>query len=156
MDFYESSSVIVYFCGEVKQRIMKKRIVMALLLGAIYITASAQYEAIGLRLTDLEKNRSDLVEYGTSSATKDNDFPVYVYGEKQALLFKDVYMILVRYDLEASNPDVYITIEVIDLKENSTLYEAAKYMRLSGKKEGEPFSIKLNKLNSIEVLRKAW
>jgi len=135
---------------------MKNKLVLVLLLGAIYMTASAQYEAIGLRLSDLEKNRIDLTEYTTSSATKNNDFPVYVYGEKQALLFEDVYMILVRHDMEASNPDVYIWIEVIDRKDNSTLYEAAKYMRIRGKKEDESFSINLNKLNSIEVLRKGW
>jgi len=148
--------MLYYTFVEDKIETMNRKLYLLLLLGAIFVSATAQNEVIGLRVTDLEKNRSDLTEFRTSSGTKDNDFPVYVFGEKQPLLFEDVYMILVRHDVEASNPDIYITIEVINLQDKSTLYEAAKYMRIAGNKEGGPFSIKLNQLNGMEVLRKAW
>jgi len=144
------------FLQKQNYKYMNRKLSLIFLLGAICLSAIAQKEAIGLRVTDLDKNRSDLTEFRTSSGTIGNDFPVYVYGEKQALMFKDVYMILVRHDVEPSNPDIYVTIEVIDLQDNSTLYEAAKYMRIAGNKDGEAFSIKLNQLNGIEVLRKAW
>lgn len=137
-------------------KMMVRNLLILLFLGTFFTGLQAQNEIIGLRVTDLEKNRTDLAEFRTSSGTLDNDFPVYVYGEKQALMFRDVYMILVRHDVEPSNPDIYVTIEVIDLKDNSILYEAAKYMRIAGSRDGEEFSIRLNRLNALEVLRKAW
>lgn len=133
-----------------------KKLILLICLSVSTIGALAQRDIVKIRLVDLEKNQSDLTAFTTSSSNEKNEFPVFHYGEKQYQSFDDLYMILVRHDLKASNPDIYIKVELIDLEDRSTIYEMAKYMRISGKKGEKAFSIKLVELNSLEVIRKNW
>lgn len=109
-----------------------------------------------VRIVDLEDVATEIQNATSSSADGENDFPVYLYGEKQMKKFDDLYMILVRHDLEPSDPDRYLCVELIDMKDQSTIYEMAKYMRFSGSTEAGSFSIKLKEINTLQVLRKGY
>jgi hypothetical protein len=123
----------------------------------LLITAlNAQDHASKLRIVDLENVATVIDKATTSSSEGQDDFPVYQQGEKQIKEFDDFYMILVRHDLDASDPNIYICVELIDINENSSVYEMAKYMRISGAAESGPFSIKVKDINSMQILRKGY
>ncbi len=123
----------------------------------LLITAlNAQDHASKLRIVDLENVATVIDKATTSSSEGQDDFPVYQQGEKQIMKFADLYMILVRHDLSASDPNIYICVELIDRNDNSSVYEMAKYMRISGATESGPFSIKVKDINSMQILRKGY
>ena len=109
-----------------------------------------------VRIVDLEDVAIKIENATSSSANGEGDFPVYLYGEKQMKKFDDLYMILVRHDMEASDPERYISVELIDMDDKSSIFEMAKYMRFSGTSEAGTFSIKLMEINTLQVLRKGY
>jgi hypothetical protein len=68
----------------------------------------------------------------------------------------DLYMILVRHDLQASDPDIYISVELIDMDDRSSIFEMAKFMRVSGSTGEGSFSIRLKDVNTMQVMRKGY
>jgi hypothetical protein len=132
-----------------------KRIFASLTI-SLFILALFAQDPTKVRIVDLEDVATQIENATSSSADGEGDFPVYLYGEKQMKKFDDLYMILVRHDMEASDPDRYISVELIDMDDNSFIYEMAKYMRFSGASEAGPFSIKLLEINTLQVLRKGY
>ncbi|MDX2431958.1 MAG: hypothetical protein QNK35_13565, partial [Bacteroides sp.] len=109
-----------------------------------------------VRIVDLEDVAVVIDNATSSSADESGDFPVYLYGEKQMKKFDDLYMILIRHDIQASDPNIYITVELIDMDDQSSLFEMAKYMRVSGAGETGSFSIKVKDINTLQVMRKGY
>jgi len=125
---------------------------LLLLITGIY----AQDHSSKVRIVDLENVATVINNATTSSSEEVDDFPVYLDGVKQIKKFDDLYMILVRHDLKASDPSIYISVELIDMDEHSSVFEMAKYMRVSGAAESGPFSIKVKEINTMQVMRKGY
>lgn len=132
-----------------------KRVFVSLSLTFLLLALIAQ-DPVKVRIVDLEDMATVIENTTSSSADGSGDFPVYLFGEKQMKFFDDLYMILVRHDLEASDPNIYISVELIDMDDNSSVYEMAKYMRISGKTESGSFSIKIKDMNTLQVIRKGY
>lgn len=133
-----------------------KKALSVLILSVLITGIYAQDKSSTLRIVDLE-NVATLIENATTSSTDvEGNFPVYQNGVKQMKNFDDLYMILVRHDLSASDPNIYICVELIDMDDKSSVYEMAKYMRISGKAESGPFSIKVKDINTMQVMRKGY
>ncbi len=124
----------------------------SLLITGLY----AQDHSSKVRIVDLENVATVIIQASTSSSEGQDDFPVYLDGVKQIKKFDDLYMILVRHDLKASDPSIYICVELIDMDDHSSIYEMAKYMRVSGTAESGSFSIKVKEINSMQVMRKGY
>lgn len=132
------------------------RKVFATLVLSLIVSGLYAQEPSKVRIVDLEDVDTVIDNATTSSAGEGGDFPVYLEGEKQMKKFDDLYMILVRHDLEASDPNIYICVELIDMDDHSSVFEMAKYMRVSGAAESGPFSIKLKEVNTLQVMRKGY
>ena len=135
---------------------MLRRKFLATLCISILVSGLYAREPAKVRIVDLEDVATEIENATSSSAEGENDFPVYLYGEKQMKKFDDLYMILVRHDMEPSDPDRYICVELVDMKDQSSVYEMAKYMRISGATEAGSFSIKVKDINTLQVLRKGY
>ena len=132
----------------------KAFIILTLLL--LITGINAQNHSSKVRIVDLENVATVIIQASTSSSEGQDDFPVYLDGVQQIKKFDDLYMILVRHDLKASDPTIYICVELIDMDDHSSIYEMAKYMRVSGAAESGPFSIKVMEINTMEVMRKGY
>ncbi len=132
-----------------------RRALASLLISVLILGLYAQ-DPSKVRIVDLEDVATVIENATTSSADGAGDFPVYLDGEKQMKKFNDLYMILVRHDLQASDPNIYISVELIDMDDQSSIFEMAKYMRVSGVAEAGPFSIQVKEMNSLQVLRKGY
>lgn len=132
-----------------------KKALSSLALILLFMGLFAQ-EPVKVRIVDLEDVATVIDRASTSSADQSGDFPVYLDGVKQMEKFENLYMLLVRHDLEASDPNIYICVELIDLDDHSSVYEMAKYMRVSGNTDDENFSIKLKEINTLQVMRKGY
>lgn len=132
-----------------------RRISATLGLSLLMLAITAR-DPVKVRIVDLEEKATVIDNSTTSSSDGSGGFPVYLYGEKQMKSFDDLYMILVRHDLEASDPGIYISVELIDTDDRSSIYEMAKYMRVSGSNEAGPFSIKIKDINTLQVVRKGY
>ncbi|MFO7668215.1 MAG: hypothetical protein R6W31_01020 [Bacteroidales bacterium] len=132
-----------------------RRALASLFISVLILGLYAQ-DPSKVKIVDLEDVTIVIENATTSSADVTGDFPVYLDGEKQMKKFDDLYMILVRHDLQASDPNIYICVELIDMDDQSSIFEMAKYMRVSGTAETGPFSIQVNKLNTLQVIRKGY
>ena len=135
---------------------MFTRRALALLLISVLILGLYAQDPAKVKIVDLEDVATVIENATTSSADGAGDFPVYLDGEKQMKKFDDLYMILVRHDLQPSDPNIYICVELIDMDDQSSIFEMAKYMRVTGTAETGPFSIQVNKLNTLQVIRKGY
>jgi len=124
----------------------------SLLVTGIY----AQSPAVKLRIVDLENVATVIDHATTSSSNEKGEFPVFLNGVKEMKQLNDLYMILVRHDLQTSDPDIYISVELIDMDDRSSVFEMAKYMRVSGSTAEGPFSIRLKDVNTMQVMRKGY
>ena len=124
----------------------------------IFFTASvfAQEQGVKVKIVDLENVKTVVDNATTSSSTGMDDFPVYQNGVQEILHLDDFYMILVRHDQKASDPNLYVVVELLDMDHKSSIYEMARYMRFSGRSEEGPFSIKVKDINTLEILRKGY
>lgn len=113
-------------------------------------------ESVKAKISSLDKVETVVEGLTTSSSEGSDDFPVYQYGVKKTMHFDKLYMLLVRHDIESSNPDIYITVELVDTNMKSTLYEMVRLMRVSGKTSEGRYSIKLQDVNSILIVRKGY
>ena len=118
--------------------------------------AFAQEAEVNAKITDLEKVTTRVENLTTSSSMKPDEFPVFQNGTQMTMHFSDLYMILVRHDLKASDPNLYMCVELVTPDDQSTLCEVAKYMRFSGETESGSFSIKVKEINAIEIVRKGY
>jgi hypothetical protein len=132
-----------------------KKALATLILSLVIFGLYAQ-EPSKVRIVDLEDVATVIDKTTTSSTDGSGNFPVYLYGEKQMKKFDDLYMILVRHDLPASDPSIYISVELIDMEDKSSIYEMAKYTRISGAAESGSFSIKVKDINTLQVMRKGY
>ena len=135
---------------------MLRRKFLATLCISILVSGLYAKDPAKVRIVDLEDVATEIENATSSSAEGDHDFPVYLYGEKQMKKFNDLYMILVRHDMEPSDPDRYICVELVDMKDQSSIYEMAKYMRISGSTEAGSFNIRIKDINTLQVLRKGY
>ncbi|MEN8228998.1 MAG: hypothetical protein ABFS38_12650 [Bacteroidota bacterium] len=133
-----------------------KDFITILLLVPGFVVVSAQEQGVTIKINDIEKVTSVVKNATTSSSTDSGDFSVYQSGTLQMKKFSDYYMILVRHDLTPSDPNVYISVELVDRNDQSVIYEMAKYMRVSGTTDQGPFSIKVKDINAIEVVHKLY
>lgn len=136
---------------------MRARNFVSMALGMLF-TASAfvQGQEMKVKIVDLENVKTVVDNATTSSSTGMDDFPVYQNGVQALMHMDDLYMILVRHDQKASDPNLYVVVELLDMEHKSSIYEMARYMRFSGSSEAGPFSIKVKDINTIEVLRKGY
>ncbi len=109
-----------------------------------------------VKIVDLENVKTVVDNATTSSSTGMDDFPVYQNGVQELMHLDDFYMILVRHDQKASDPNLYVVVELLDMEHKSSIYEMARYMRFSGSSEAGPFSIKVKDINTLEILRKGY
>ena len=130
--------------------------VFASLAISLFILALHAEDPTKVRIVDLEDVATQIENATSSSANGEGDFPVYLYGEKQMKKFDDLYMNRVRHDFEARDPSRYISVELIDMADNSSIFEMAKYMRFSGASNAGTFSIKLLEINTLQVMRKGY
>lgn len=133
-----------------------KKALSVLSLVLLITAVNAQNHSSKLKIVDLENVATVIDKASTSSSEGQDDFPVYQSGVKQTKKFDDLYMILVRHDLSPSDPNIYICVELIDMNDQSSVYEMAKYMRISGATESGPFSIKVKEINSMQIIRKGY
>ena len=133
-----------------------KKISAALVLSLLILPLFAQAPPVKLRIVDLDNVATVIDQATTSSTDEKGNFPVYLNGVKEMKQLNDYYMILVRHDLKASNPDIYISVELIDMDDHSSIFEMARYMRFSGKTEEGTFSIQVKDINTIQVMRKGY
>ena len=135
---------------------MTKRTICALLLlGTIGIGLNAQGGVVTAKITNLEKETITLSNTSSSSSSSCNtaDVPVYQGTDQQGLDFADLTWISVRHDLTPSDPN-YIKLE-IDFKNGSSgIYEAVRYMRITGSTEDGNVGIMLKDINTIEIVQK--
>lgn len=124
----------------------------------IFFAASsfAQGQGVKVKFVDLENVKTVVDNATTSSSTGMDDFPVYLNGVQELMHLDDLYMILVRHDQKASDPNLYVVVELLDMEHKSRMYEMARHMRFSGSSDAGPFSIKVKDINTIEVLRKGY
>ena len=133
-----------------------KAFITILLLVSGFIIVSAQEQGVTIKINDIEKVTTVVKNATTSSTTDSGDFSVFQSGTLQMKKFNDYYMILVRHDLPPSDPNIYISVELVDRNDKSVIYEMAKYMRVSGTTDQGPFSIKVKEINAIMVVHKLY
>lgn len=135
---------------------MTKRTIWALfLLISFGIGVNAQGGGITAKITDLEKKTTTVGNTSSSSSSSCGtaDFPVYEGSTQQGIDFADLTWISVRHDLTPSDPN-YIKLE-IDFKNGSSgIYEAVRYMRITGTTEEGNVGIMLKDINTIEIVQK--
>ena len=132
----------------------KRTICTLLLLASIAIGLHAQDHGITAKVTDLEKKTTTLTNTSSSSSSSCGtaDFPVYQGSTQQGIDFADLSWISVRHDLTPSDPN-YIKLE-IDFKNGSSgIYEAVRYMRITGASEEGNVGIMLKDINTVEIVR---
>ncbi len=134
---------------------MKTKIGISIVLVFLIITgAFAQPPQFKVKITDT-KGVTTIVERVSSSSSSScntSDFPVYQGTEKRDVDFSDLKSIIVRHDQPAEDANNYITIELVDKKGKSGIYEMIKNIRITGKSESGDFSVKINDVETIEVL----
>jgi len=133
-----------------------KKALIVLTLILLISGLNAQDHSSKVRIVDLENFATVIHNVSTSSSVEADDFPVYQNGVKQMKKFDDLYMIMVRHDLTASDPNVYICVELVDMEDHSSICEMAKYMRISGATDSGAFSIMVKEINTIQVMRKGY
>lgn len=135
---------------------MTKRTIWALfLLISFGIGVNAQDGGVTARITDLKKVTTTVTNTSSSSSSSCNtaDFPVYQGTTQQGIDFADLSWISVRHDLTPSDPN-YIKLE-IDFKDGSSgIYEAIRYMRITGTSEEGTVGIMLKDINTVEIVQK--
>lgn len=132
----------------------KRTICAVLLLAGIGIGLNAQDGGITAKVTDLEKQTTTVNNTSSSSSSSCNtaDFPVYQGTTQEGIDFADLTWISVRHDLTPSDPN-YIKLE-IDFKNGSSgIYEAVRYMRITGTSEEGNVGIMLKDINTIEIVQ---
>lgn len=134
---------------------MRRNIILTVLLAAFGLAVNAQERGITAKITDLEKVTITLQNTSSSSSSScgTSDFPVYEGSTEKDIDFVDLTWISVRHDLTPSDPN-YIKLE-IDFKNGSSgIYEAVRYMRITGTTEEGNVGIMLKDINTVEILQK--
>lgn len=133
----------------------KKTICALLLLASIGIGLNAQDGGITAKITDLEKGTTTVTNTSSSSSSSCGtaDFPVYQGSVQQGIDFADLTWISVRHDLTPSDPN-YIKLEIDFKNGTSGIYEAVRYMRITGTSEEGNVGIMLKDINTIEIVQK--
>lgn len=147
---------IIQFCSMENAMMIQKRTRILLIMIFFTVAVFAQGQGVKVKIVDLENVKTVVDDATTSSSTGMDDFPVYQNGVQKLMHLDDFYMILVRHDQKASDPNLYVVVELLDMEHKSSMYEMARYMRFSGSSEAGPFSIKVKDINTIEVLRKGY
>lgn len=114
----------------------------------------AQGGGVKAKITDLKKVTTEVSNTSSSSSSSCNtaDFPVYQGSTQQGIDFADLTWISVRHDLTPSDPN-YIKLE-IDFKNGSSgVYEAIRYMRITGTTEEGNVAIMLKDINTVEIVQ---
>lgn len=113
----------------------------------------AQVIRVDVKVTDVEGTAVKLVAVTSSSATgcASPDFPVLVDGIKEQRLFEDYKYITVMPYEPSSNDDLYVTVELENLKGVTEMLEMSKYLRVSGSVDGGRKSFTLKDISMIEV-----
>jgi hypothetical protein len=110
---------------------------------------------IKAKITDLEKVTTTVTNASSSSSSSCGtaDFPVYQGTDQQAVDFADLTWISVRHDLTPSDPS-YIKLE-LDFKNGSSgIYEAVRYIRITGTTDEGNVGIMLKDINTVEFVQK--
>ena len=132
----------------------KRTIWTVIFLAAFGIGLYAQ-GGITAKVTDLKKVTTTLTNASSSSSSSCGtaDFPVYEGSTQQGIEFTDLTWISVRHDLTPSDPS-YIKLE-LDFKNGSSgIYEAVRYIRITGTTEEGNQGIMLKDINTVEFVKR--
>ncbi len=115
----------------------------------------AQEESVTVKITPIEGETVTVQRASTSSSSScmTSDFPVYMGQEKTDVNFKDLREIYVRHDITASNPNNYISVELVWKDGKEGVYEMVKHIRFTGQTEDGSYSIKVPEVNMIQVVQ---
>jgi hypothetical protein len=134
---------------------MTKRTIWTLLILVTFGTGVFAQGGITAKITDLEKVTTTVTNASSSSSSSCGtaDFPVYQGTDQQGIEFADLTWISVRHDLTPSDPS-YIKLE-LDFKNGSSgIYEAVRYIRITGTTDEGNVGIMLKDINTVEFVQK--
>ena len=131
-----------------------KNVLSTILLLTIFVGISAQGNSVSVKVIDTKDVTTVVNRFSSSSSSSCNssDFPVYQGTVKTDVDFSDLKMVVVRHDKPAEDANNYITVELIFKSGSSGLYEVVKHIRFTGKAASGDFSIKVNDVNTVEIL----
>ena len=134
---------------------MTKRSIWTLLFLVTFGLGVYAQGGISAKITDLKKVTTLVTNASSSSSSSCGtaDFPVYQGTSQQAIDFSDLTWISVRHDLAPSDPS-YIKLE-LDFKDGSSgIYEAVRYIRITGNSEEGNMAVMLKDINTVEFVQK--
>ena len=134
---------------------MTKRIMWTVLILVTFGAGLYAQGGITAKITDLKKETTTVTNASSSSSSSCGtaDFPVYQGTTQQGIEFADLTWISVRHDLTPSDPS-YIKLE-LDFKNGSSgIYEAVRYIRITGTTDQGNVGIMLKDINTVEFVKK--
>jgi hypothetical protein len=137
---------------------MKARILYTALFLMTFVSGTfAQGERVSVKITDLKNVTTTLTNATTSSSSSCNtsDFPVYQGSTLKEVNLADLTWISVRHDLNSSDPNNYVSVELTFKDGKSAVYEMVKHIRFSGRDaEGNNVNIKVLDINTVQIVQK--
>ena len=130
-----------------------KHTISAILLIILMTAAKAQDPGYELKITDIEGTTTLVSRASSSSSSSCNspDFPVLKGGDRKDIDFRELSWITVMHDKPASDPGVYIDVE-LTLKDGSIeKYEMIKSIRFTGKAGKDDYSIEVKDINTVQI-----
>ncbi|MDF1573944.1 MAG: hypothetical protein P1P86_01960 [Bacteroidales bacterium] len=135
---------------------MTKRTIWALTLLIFFGVATyAQGNGVTVKINDLEKVNTTVMNASSSSSSSCNssDFPVYQGTEQKDVDLAGLTWISVRHDLTPSDPN-YVKLELTFKDGTTGIYEMVRYVRFTGKTEEGNYSKMVKDINTVEIIRK--
>ena len=112
-------------------------------------------EAVTAKIIPVEGETVTVHRVSTSSSSScmTSDFPVYMGTEKLDVDFSELTELYVRHDIPASDPNNYMSVELIFDDGREGIYEMVKHIRFTGKADNGSYSIKVSDVNMIQVVK---
>jgi len=134
---------------------MKLRSIISALFLWLFITGvSAQDQSLFLKINDLKGVTSVVTSVSSSSSSSCNspDFPVLRGGSRKDVNFGELSWITVLHDRPANDPNIYIKVELTLKNGEVEEYEMIRNVRFMGKSDGKDFSIRVEEINTVQIL----
>ena len=139
--------------------IMKiRRGILSMVIGLMAMGMWGQASDLKVRVTDLDGKTTVIqqVSSSSSSSCESSDFPVYQGSAKTDVDYNDLKHLMVRHDTPASDPNNYLTVELLFNDGRTGLYEMVRHIRITGKSESGNFSLKVSEMNMLEIVEKFY